>query len=108
MPPSPSFCSMRYPPTVEPIGISTPPPRTPVPRAAAGPVSRVPARFSPRNHRGFAGKTVGSGQGGVVERRGEIRGGVVDGDGAGLAQLVVPEPAGADDERRHPRVLRGL
>jgi hypothetical protein len=29
-------------------------------------------------------------------------------DGARLAQFVVPEPPGADDDRRHPRLLRRL
>jgi hypothetical protein len=38
----------------------------------------------------------------------EVAGGVVDGDGASLAELVVPEAAGADDDRRHPGFFRRL
>ena len=49
-----------------------------------------------------------SGERGAVQYLRKVAGSVVDGDGAGFPELVVPEAAGADHDRRHPRVLRGL
>ena len=62
------------------------------------PYGRFRCRIRPRA-RWWA---VASGEGGVVQCLREVAGGVVDGDGASLVELVVPEAAGADDDRRHP------
>src|SRR5947209_4906073 len=101
MAPAPSCRVSVWPPTVEPLAMSispSPVPAAPRPRGAPAPVSAgTPVSGRPA-----------SGEGGVVQLPDEVAGGVDDCDGARVAQLVVPEPTGADDDRRHPRVLGRL